>query len=90
MQYNLLMANSDTDIQMILERNKRVELDKAWEVSLIRRGFIAVLTYVITALLFWINNLPIPFLQALIPAAAYMVSTLSLPWLKKIWMKNDQ
>ena len=88
MQYNLLMANSDTDIQMILERNKRVELDKAWEVSLIRRGFIALLTYAITSLLFWINDLPIPFLQALIPAAAYVISTLSLPWLKKRWQQK--
>lgn len=88
MQYNLLMANSDTDIQMILERNKRVEIDKAWEVSLTRRGFIALLTYAITALLFWINDLPIPFLQALIPAAAYVISTLSLPWLKKRWQQK--
>lgn len=88
MQYNLLMANSDTDIQMIMERNKRVEQDKAWEVSLTRRGFIALLTYAITALLFWINELPIPFLQALIPATAYLVSTLSLPWLKKRWQQK--
>ena len=88
MQYNLLMANSDTDIQMIMERNKRVEQDKAWEVSLTRRGFIALLTYAITALLFWINELQIPFLQALIPATAYLVSTLSLPWLKKRWQQK--
>ncbi|OGJ59314.1 hypothetical protein A2881_00045 [Candidatus Peribacteria bacterium RIFCSPHIGHO2_01_FULL_55_13] len=88
MQYNLLMANSDTDIQMILERNKRVELDKAWETSITRRGFIALLTYGITALLFWINDLPIPLLQALIPASAYLLSTLSLPWLKKRWIQQ--
>ena len=84
------MEQSSPDIAAILERNKRVELDKAWEISITRRGFIALLTYGITALLFWINALPIPFLQALIPAAAYVLSTLSLPWLKKIWMKNDQ
>ena len=82
------MANSDTDIQMILERNKRVEIDKAWEVSLTRRGFIALLTYASTALRFWINDLTIPFLQALIPAAAYLISTLSLPWLKKRWQQK--
>lgn len=82
------MANQDTDIQAIMERNKRVEIDKAWETSITRRGFIALLTYAITALLFWINDLPIPLLQALIPAAAYLVSTLSLPWLKKHWLKK--
>ncbi|TSC97029.1 MAG: Uncharacterized protein Greene101449_1332 [Candidatus Peregrinibacteria bacterium Greene1014_49] len=80
------MANSETDITAILERNKRVELDKAWEVSLTRRGFIALLTYGITALLFWMNGLPRPLLQALIPAMAYVLSTLSLPWLKRWWM----
>lgn len=79
--------DQSSEISRIIERNKRVELDKAWETSILRRSFIALLTYAITALLFWINDLPIPFLQGLIPAAAYLLSTLSLPWLKRRWMK---
>ncbi len=82
------MANQDTEIQEILERNKRVEIDKAWETSITRRGFIALLIYATTAFLFWLNGLQNPLLQALIPAVAYLVSTLSLPWMKKWWIKK--
>ena len=84
------MQNTGKDLRAILERNKRVEIDKACEISITRRGFIALLTYGITALLFWINALPRPLLQALIPTAAYLLSTLSLPWLKKWWMLRKQ
>jgi hypothetical protein len=76
------------DIQNIIERNKRVEQDKAWEMSLTRRAFIAVLTYLTTALLLWINGIENPLLQACIPAVAYLLSTLSLPWVKKRWMRG--
>ena len=84
----LLMANLDTDIREILERNKRVEMDKAWEISLTRRAFISLFTYATTAALFWVNGLSNPLLQALIPAVAYLISTLSLPWMKRCWMKE--
>ncbi len=83
------MNNSSPDIAAILERNKRVEMDKAWEISLTRRAFIALLTYATTAILLWLNGLSNPLLQALIPAVAYLVSTLSLPWLKKRWIEKQ-
>lgn len=76
------------DIQNIIERNKRVEQDKAWEMSLTRRAFIAVLTYLTTALLLLINGIENPLLHACIPAVAYLLSTLSLPWVKKRWMRG--
>jgi hypothetical protein len=82
------MEDQTQQLQAILERNKRVELEKAWETSSTRRAFIAVCTYIATAFLFWINDLPIPLLQALIPSAAYLLSTLSLPWLKRTWAKK--
>ena len=80
------MHSTEEQLQAILDRNRRVEIDKAWEVSLARRGFIALLTYGTTAFLFWINGLPAPLLQALIPSAAFVLSTLSLPWVKKWWV----
>ena len=80
------MQTTEDTIQAILERNRRVEIDKAWEVSLARRGFIALVTYCAALLLFWSAALPIPLLQALIPAGAYLLSTLSLPWVKRWWM----
>ncbi len=43
----------EKEIDLIKERNKRVELDKAWETSLFRVGFISLITYVITAIVFY-------------------------------------
>ena len=82
------MHSTEEQLQAILDRNRRVEIDKAWEVSLTRRGFIALLIYATTAFLFWINRLPVPLLQALIPSAAFVLSTLSLPWVKRWWVAS--
>ena len=74
-------------LRTIEERNVRVEAEKAWEKSFTRRLFLALMTYVAAMLLFWSLGLPAPLFQALIPSAAYLLSTLSLPWLKKWWMR---
>ncbi len=82
------MSKLDDDIAAILERNKRVELDKAWEQSFTRRGFIALVTYIAAYLFLRWNNLTSPELQALIPSGAYILSTLTLPPLKKWWLRR--
>ncbi|MBI2636510.1 hypothetical protein HYW84_04280 [Candidatus Peregrinibacteria bacterium] len=81
------MNSVEEKIQALIERNRRVEIDKAWETSFTRRVFIAVVTYSAAALLFWSAGLPTPLLQALIPSAAYFISTLSLPWVKRWWSR---
>lgn len=78
----------EDSIQAILERNKRVEVDKAWEVSFTRRAFLTVLIYCTAALFLWMTGEPeFPLLSA-IPAAGYLFSTLSLPWVKREWMRR--
>jgi hypothetical protein len=74
------------EIKAILERNKRVEQDKAWEISLSRRTLIALMTYFILVIFLRIIKIPNPWLNALIPAIAFVLSTLSLPFFKKIWI----
>ena len=75
------------EIQQIKERNVRVEADKAWETSLSRKILIAVLTYIVITLFFLAADLPKPFVNALIPTLAFILSTLSIPFFKKIWMR---
>ncbi len=82
------MENLDQKIQAILERNTRVEADKAWEVSWTRRGFIALITYTAAWAFLWSNGADTPTLQACIPAGAYLVSTLTLPPLKHWWLRS--
>lgn len=75
-------------IEEILKRNSRVELDKAWEVSRTRRTVIALVTYfTATTFLFLIDN-DQPFINALVPIVGYLLSTLSLPFIKNWWLKR--
>lgn len=47
----------EKELIAIKERNWRVEMDKAWEISWTRRLFIAVATYVIAGVwLVWIED----------------------------------
>lgn len=73
-------------LRAIEERNIRVEADKAWETSLARRSIVAVMTYAIAAALLYSMGLPDPWLNALIPTAGYLLSTVSIPFVKKRWI----
>lgn len=76
------------NIEAILERNKRVEEDKAWETSKTRRAMIAVLTYLVASFYMMSLGVSQPFLNALIPTGGYLFSTLSLPMVKRVWMEK--
>tara|TARA_Y100000310_G_C20672175_1_gene810874 strand:- start:919 stop:1173 length:255 start_codon:yes stop_codon:yes gene_type:complete len=75
------------EIQTLKDRNKRVEQDKAWETSIFRRVSIAVLTYIVIVLFFLAANLPNPLVNAIVPTTGFVLSTLSLPLLKRIWLR---
>lgn len=75
-------------IKSIQERNKRVELEKAWEVSITRRGIIALLTYCIAVIFLKLIGNNQAFLNALVPFGGYIFSTLSLPFAKGWWINK--
>ncbi len=79
--------NLETRVKAIEERNARVESDKAWETSYTRRILLVIFTYL--AIGFYLSAIGIksPWLNAIVPAVAFMLSTLTLPVLKKIWLK---
>ena len=78
--------NIEKEIKNIQNRNKRVELDKKWETSLTRRLCIMVLTYIIIVIYSYLirNNNNI-FLSSIVPVIGYLLSTLSLKLIRKIW-----
>lgn len=84
----VVLANIKKEIESIKQRNARVESDKAWEVSKTRKVIIAVLTYIVIVLFFLVAGLPNPFINALVPTAGFVLSTLSLPYFKKVWLKE--
>ena len=54
-------------ISGIEKRNKKVELDKAWETSITRKIIIAILTYIVIVLFFEFAGLPKPFINSIVP-----------------------
>ncbi|MDP3989294.1 MAG: hypothetical protein Q8P93_03615 [bacterium] len=81
------MSDIEKRINAIEQRNNKVELDKAWETSLSRKIIIAVLTYATIVLFFFFAQLPKPFINSIVPTAGFVLSTLSLTFFKKVWIK---
>lgn len=71
-------------------RNKRVEMDKAWETSGTRKVAVVAVTYlVVLAFLFIIGN-DKPFINAIVPSLGFFLSTLVVGGLKKQWVKRRE
>lgn len=84
------LGEIENEIRKIKERNLRVEADKAWETSFTRKFFVAILTYFVMASLMVMLGVDRPWLSALIPSVAFLLSTLSLAAVKNIWLKRFQ
>jgi len=77
----------EEEIEKIKKRNRRVEADKAWETSYTRRILLMIFTYLAIGFYLAVIKIPNPWLNAIVPAVAFMLSTLTLPFFKKIWLK---
>ena len=80
----------EAEIIKIKKRNKKVELDKAWERSTTRGLTLTVLTYLLVVILLLVIKNEHPFTNALIPTLGYFLSFQSLSFLKKLWKKNKK
>ena len=84
------LKDLEKTIEDILERNRRVELDKKWEISMTRKICIAVLTYIIviiySSIISKTNNV---FLSSLVPVIGFILSTLSLKVIRRMWEKKN-
>ncbi|OGI82242.1 hypothetical protein A3I95_03585 [Candidatus Nomurabacteria bacterium RIFCSPLOWO2_02_FULL_44_12] len=81
------MENLEQRIQNIEERNRKVEADKAWETSIARRLILVSSSYLVIAVFFVVIELPNPWLNAIVPALAFVIQQLSMPFFKKLWLK---
>lgn len=81
----------EKEIKKIQERNKRVELDKAWETSWTRRICIMILTYIVVIIYSYvIKKFDNIFLSSLVPVIGFTLSTLSLKLVRKIWENKNK
>lgn len=76
------------DFDAIQQRNQRVEADKAWETSWTRKLSIATLTYVFLVFYLPVLGLQKSYLHATVPVCGYLLSTMTLPLIKKWWLEK--
>ena len=81
----------EKEIEQIALRNKKVEIDKAWETSGTRKICIMILTYIVVIIYSYVirkyDNI---FLSSLVPVIGFTLSTLSLKLVRKIWENNNK
>ena len=75
-------------ISDIEKRNKKVEGDKAWETSTLRKILIIVLTYIFAVLYLKIADTTNPFFGAVVPCVGFFLSTQTLNVIKKNWLNK--
>ena len=73
-------------ISIIEERNRNVEIDKSWETSIARRLLLVIFTYLAIGTYMFYAGLPKPWLNAIVPSVGFMLSTLTLPIFKRLWI----
>ncbi|MGE4351000.1 MAG: hypothetical protein AB7E52_02300 [Bdellovibrionales bacterium] len=83
------MQSTEERLFEIEERNQRVEYDKAWETSWTRCLIIMALTYLIVVAFLSRVHPENMWIDAIIPCIGYLLSTLSLPPLKKYWIQKE-
>ena len=75
-------------VEKIEQRNKKVELDKAWEGSWTRKLILILFTYLAVGLYLNVINVQNPWINAIVPSLGFLLSTLTLPLIKNLWIKN--
>ena len=72
---------------MIKITNKRVENDKAWETSMLRKTIIIILTYIFVLMSLTIADTTKPYFGAVVPCVGFYLSTQTLKIIKNKWLK---
>lgn len=76
-------------LDAIEARNRKVELDKKWEGSWTRKLFIVLFTYITIGMyLKFIVGID-PWINAIVPTIGFLLSTLTLPYIKEIWIRKQ-
>ncbi|MBI2464670.1 hypothetical protein HYV64_00875 [Candidatus Shapirobacteria bacterium] len=77
-------------VKKIESRNQKVEMDKAWETSLTRKVLLIIFTFLSIGLYMNAIGVNNPWQNAVIPSLGFLLSTLSLPFFKRIWINRQK
>lgn len=83
------LESLQAELDTIKARNKKVELDKKWEGSGMRKVLIAGLTYACIVVYLHIIAVPNPWINAVVPVLGFYLSTITVSFVKKEWIKKQ-
>ena len=75
------------EVDEIKQRNQKVEIDKRWETSWTRKICLIIFTYISIGFYLQAIKVDNPWLNAIVPALAFYLSTLTLPFIRRFWEK---
>lgn len=75
------------EVDLLKQRNKAVDTNKAWETSWSRKLLIIAFTYITIGLYINMIGVENPMIHAIVPSLGFLLSTLSLSFFKKLWQK---
>jgi len=76
------------EIDEIHARNRRVEADKAWELSYVRTGFIGLVTFLLVFVFLLLIHDGRPLLNGVLATLGYLLSSQTYGILKRFWIKK--
>jgi hypothetical protein len=81
------LAQLTKEVELIKKRNQQVELDKRWETSGFRKILLIVFTYITIGVYISSIGVSNPWVNAIVPAIGFFLSTLTLPFFRSFWEK---
>ncbi|HMO18592.1 MAG TPA: hypothetical protein PKA63_10340 [Oligoflexia bacterium] len=87
-QLDQKITSLESAISEIEKRNKNVEINKAWEISKTRIIAICLMTWVLVSLVFYSIGVENYMVSSIIPTLGFFLSTQSLPFLKRWWIRK--
>ena len=80
----------EEEVEKIHQRNKRVEGDKAWETSNFRLAVLSIITFTFSLAFLYFIKTEDYLLSALSSTLGLVISSQSLPFIKRWWLKKRQ
>lgn len=84
------LASLEKRVASIEKRNAKVETDKAWETSRTRKLLLILFTYISVGLYLQVIGIVNPWLNAIVPSLGFLLSTLTLPFFKRMWVASKK
>jgi uncharacterized membrane protein len=76
----------ERELELIKQRNVKLEADKAWEASWVRGVSISVMMYLVAAIYLYLVGTQRFWLHAFSPVLGFYLTVRSMPIIKKWWI----